>query len=72
VTLDALMQCTDVSTSVRELHKEFSLVPFSHCAVATDLAIIEKQLVAELPVSLMCKESISEYYGNSSESFHSC
>ena len=68
------MQCTDVSTSIKELHEEFSLVPFSHCVVATDLAVIaiEKQLVVELPVSLMFKESISDYYGNSSEIFHSC
>jgi len=72
VTLDALMQCTDVSTSIKELHEEFSPVPFSHCVVATDLAVIEKHLVAELPVSLKCKESISDYYGNSSEIFHSC
>jgi len=61
------MQCTDVTTSIKELHEEFSLVPFSHCAVATDLAVIEKHLVAELPVSMRCKEIISDYYGNSSE-----
>ena len=54
MTLDDLMQCTDVSTSMKELHEEFSLVPFSHCVVATDLAVIEEQLAAELPVSLMC------------------
>ena len=70
MTLDALMQCTDVSTSVKELHEEFSLVPFSHCVVATDLAEIENHLVAELPVSIRCKEILSEYYGNSSEIFY--
>ena len=60
----------DVSTSIKELHEEFSAVPFSHSAVATDLAEIEKHLVAELPVSMRCKEIISEYYGNSSEIFY--
>jgi len=59
------MQCTDVSTNIKQLDEEFSLVPLSHCAVATDLAVIEKHLVAELPVSIKCKESI--YYGNRSE-----
>lgn len=71
MTLDALMQCTDVSTSVKELHEEFSPVPFSHCVVATDLAVIEMHLVAELPVSIWCKEILSDH-GNSSEIFHSC
>ena len=57
------MLCTEVSTGIEELHDEFSVVPFSHSVVATDLAVIKEQLVAELPVSLMCKESISDYYG---------
>ena len=63
------MQCTDVSTNIKKLHEEFSLVPLSHCAVATDLAVIEKQLVVELPISIKCKESISDYYGTRSEIF---
>jgi len=60
------MLCTEVSTGIEELHDEFSVVPFSHSVVATDLAEIEKHLIAELPVSIKCKESISDYYGNNS------
>ena len=63
------MLCTEVSTSVEELHDEFSAVPFSRSVVATDLAEIEKHLIAELPVSIKCKESISDYYGTRSELF---
>ena len=66
------MKCSKVSAS--DLHEEFGEpeVPFSHSVVATDLAEIEKHLVAELPVSLRCKEILSDYYGNSSEILHSC
>ena len=73
MTLDALMQCSKVSAGVKQLHEEFAAlkVPFSHSVVVTDLADIEKHLVAELPVSLRCKECRSDH-GNRSEIVHSC
>ena len=71
MTLDVLMLCSEVSSGVKQLHEEFAAleVPFSHSVVATDLADIEKHLVAELPVSLRCKECLSDN-GNSSEIFY--
>ena len=63
------MLCTEVFTSVEELHEQFSVVPFSQSVVAIDLEDVEKHLVAELPVSIRCKESLSDY-GNRSEIFY--
>ena len=46
------MLCTEVFTSVEELHEQFSVVPFSQSVVATDLAEIEKHLAAGLEDSM--------------------
>ena len=56
------MKCSEVTAGVEQLHLEFGEpdIPFSHSDVATDLAEIEKHLVAELPVSHRCKENISD------------
>ena len=68
------MKCSEVTAGVEQLHLEFGEpdIPFSHSDVATDLAEIEKHLVAELPVSLLCKDILSDYYGNISEILDSC
>ena len=57
------MQCSNVPSGIEQLHGEFAAreVPFSHSVVAADLADIEKHLVAELPVSLRCKECLSVF-----------
>ena len=55
------MQCKKVCASIKELQKELGSVPFSVSSVATDLALVEKHLSCELPVSRQCKESISEH-----------
>ena len=53
------MKCADVTTSMRELHKDMGgTEQFFHSAVAADLVQIELLLLAELPVSLRVKETL--------------
>ena len=57
----ALMECAKkVASSMKTLQKKCGAVPSSQSAVSIDIADIEKLLVAELPISLKCKETFSE------------
>ena len=61
VAVDALLECArKVTTNLKTLQKKFGTVPFSQSAVSIDIADMEKLLVAELPISLKCKETLSE------------
>ena len=55
------MKCAKkVTFGMKPLQKKFGAVPFSKSAVSFDIAEMEKLLVAELPISLKCKETFSE------------
>ena len=61
MAVDALLECArKVTTNLKTLQKKFGTVPFSQSAVSIDIADMEKLLVAELPISLKCKETLSE------------
>ena len=61
MAVDALLECArKVTTNLKTLQTKFGTVPFSQSAVSIDIADMEKLLVAELPISLKCKETLSE------------
>ena len=58
VASEELMKCCDITDPLKELHREMGgTETLSESTVDTDLAVIERHLAAEFPVSLRVQES---------------